>query len=337
MNEPVDRAELETALRHIPADDREMWVNMAMCVKSGLGDSGFALWDAWSRTSESYNQASARSVWRSVKASGKMGVATLFYLAQQWGYTPRAKPKPRKDRLEMAEWQKNLEAERRTDAEKQRNLQAHASDRAKKMLAKATIDVHPYLTNKGFPEYKISVLDGNILVPMRPFTNYFQLSSLQIIKPDGEKRFLKHGKAQGSVYLIGRSPERWWCEGLATGLSIKMALQEIYAYVQVIVAFSAHNLASLANAGYIVADRDPWMCQDCKFKWRDHKSQCPSCAGKRFIEPTGEKYAKRTGLPYWVPPMYGDANDFHQKYGIRALAQELNTMRETQNPFKSRR
>lgn len=336
MNEPVDRIELERALRFIPADDRQTWVNMAMCVKSALGDSGFAIWDAWSQTSESYNKSSARVVWRSVKAGGKMGVGTLFYLAQQWGYSPRSKPRTQQTRQQRAEWQAKLAEERRREEEKTRRRQAEAAKRAEKMIADAKISEHPYLVDKGFPEQRMSVLEGNLLVPMRSYAKYSELTSLQIIKPDGQKRFLKFGKAQGSVFLIGRNPERWWCEGLATGLSVKYALQELYAHVQVIVTFSAHNLASLAKAGFIVADRDPWSCRDCKFKWLDRRPTCPSCKGKNFVEPTGEKYARSTGLPYWMPPMYGDANDFHQKHGLKALARELSVMRETKVPFKRR-
>ena len=37
----------------------------------------------------------------------------------------------------------------------------------------------------------------------------------------------------------------------------------------------------------------------------------------------GERAAKKTGKPYWVPPEVGDANDFHQAHGIKALSGNL--------------
>ncbi|MFV1976004.1 MAG: PriCT-2 domain-containing protein [Candidatus Scalindua sp.] len=34
-----------SALRYIPADERETWVRVGMVLKSELGDSGYSLWD----------------------------------------------------------------------------------------------------------------------------------------------------------------------------------------------------------------------------------------------------------------------------------------------------
>ena len=95
------------------------------------------------------------------------------------------------------------------------------------------------------------------------------------------------------------SSEQWWCEGLATGLSILAALRLLSRRARVTVCFSALNLSRVARErGIVVADRD-------------EESR------------TGENAARQTGLRYWLPPDPGDANDFHQAYGVRALADEL--------------
>lgn len=80
-----DIADIRSALSCIPATDREIWVQMGMAVKSKLGDSGFGIWDEWSSTAHNYSEKAARSVWRSIKA-GSIGVGTLFYTAEQYGW-----------------------------------------------------------------------------------------------------------------------------------------------------------------------------------------------------------------------------------------------------------
>ena len=47
-----DRPRIEVALRHIPADDRDLWLRIGMAIKAGMGEDGFDLWDDWSRSSD---------------------------------------------------------------------------------------------------------------------------------------------------------------------------------------------------------------------------------------------------------------------------------------------
>ncbi|MBK7352200.1 MAG: PriCT-2 domain-containing protein, partial [Gemmatimonadetes bacterium] len=66
--------QIESAISYIPAIDRELWVEIGMAVKSELGDSGFDLWDRWSSQADSYNEKSARAVWKSIKPVGGIGI-----------------------------------------------------------------------------------------------------------------------------------------------------------------------------------------------------------------------------------------------------------------------
>lgn len=196
-------------------------------------------------------------------------------------------------------------------AQEERERQEDAREFADGMVKRAGLDIHPYLSAKGFPKEKGLVLDGDLLVPMREFKLYRQINSLQRIAADGTKLFLPGGKAKGSVFFIGPllARERWLVEGYATGLSVRAALRELHREAQVVVCFSAGNLAhvgvlvrELRPVAYVMADNDK------------------SGAGK--------KAANETGLPWAMPPEVGmDANDLHQRDGLRALVGLIRTVR----------
>lgn len=200
-----------------------------------------------------------------------------------------------------------IRAQRAIQAAQERARHTEASAKAEDMVKRAAFDVHPYLKAKGFPEERGLVLDGELLVPMREFSLYKKVNSVQRILPDGAKLFLPGGKAKGSVFFIGpyAANERWLVEGYATGLSVRAALRELHRDAQVIVCFSAGNLAHVGKLvkaqrpkAYVFADND--------------KSGA------------GAKAAEETGLPWCMAPEVGtDANDWHAREGVRELAKLL--------------
>ena len=201
------------------------------------------------------------------------------------------------ERIGQSEWKARQAISRASEAARQSEAKATAAT----MLNRAVIDIHPYLSTKGFPQERGLVLDGELLIPMRDFGLYKRLNSLQRISADGQKLFLPGGKAKGSVFLIGpfMARERWLVEGYATGLSVRAALHELHRDAQVVVCFSASNLTHvgrlvkpLSIPAFVMADND--------------KSGA------------GAKAAKETGL-FWTMPMIEgyDANDWHREYGIR--------------------
>ena len=98
---------------------------------------------------------------------------------------------------------------------------------------------------------------GDLLVPMRHHRSG-KLQSLQSITPEGGKRFFPGGAASKAAFNIGRSQVTWYCEGYATGLSVRAALERLYRRDQVVICFSAHNLPVVAEpGGYVVADHGP--------------------------------------------------------------------------------
>ena len=81
-----DRPRIEVALRHLPADDRDLWLRIGMAIKAGMGEDGFELWDHWSRSSARYRDTDARDVRRSLRPDGGISLATLFFEAKKHGY-----------------------------------------------------------------------------------------------------------------------------------------------------------------------------------------------------------------------------------------------------------
>ena len=191
-----------------------------------------------------------------------------------------------------------------------RARQIGARELAADMMKRALLTEHPYLVAKGFPDERGLVLDGELLIPMREFRLYKKLNSLQRIAADGSKLFLPGGKAKGSVFFLGpyMSQERWLVEGYATGLSVLAALHELHRKAQVVCCFSAGNLAhvgrlvkELRPTAHVFADND--------------------------VSKAGSDAAEQTGLPWVMAPEVGmDANDYHARYGLRALAKLIRDM-----------
>lgn len=205
-----------------------------------------------------------------------------------------------------------LRARAAIDKAAERARQGEARSKAEDMVKRAALDVHPYLAAKGFPQEKGFVLDGELLIPMREFGRYSQINSVQRIAADGKKLFLSGGKAKSSVFFIGPTlaRERWLVEGYATGLSVRAALRWLHTDGQIVVCFSAGNLAHIGKLvrswsvpSFVMADND--------------KSGA------------GEAAAEETGLMWCMPgDVDTDANDMHQREGIGALAEFIRAVRQ---------
>ena len=282
---------IDQALSYVDPTERDTWVRMGMAIKSELGDPGFEVWDQWSQQADNYQAGAAKAVWRSLSPGGGVGIGSLYFEARQAGWTGEGATERPIVRSRICT----------TDPAKELR-RAAARIEAQSMLDRAARAPHNYLGKKGFPLEVGLCLDGKLLVPMRDHrTN--QLNSIQSIAADGTKKFLTGGKASGSVFRMGNGSTRWLVEGFATALSVRAALRSLYCNDPVVACFSAHNLTNVPGS-FVVADNDE--------------------------SGTGEKYALKTGLPYWMPPEIGDANDHHRQHGLPALADALRTLRNSQ-------
>lgn len=300
-------AKTERALSFISSDDRDTWVRMAMAVKSEFGEDGFSLWDSWSQGAESYNAKSAKAVWRSINAAGKMGIGSLFHEAAANGWRDNGEHRgPLTEQEQVEKRRARAARDAATVAEENRKHRGYrsAAAAAQKVIEQCELKTHFYLNSKGLPDAVALVNDSTLIVPMRNLeTN--EIQGMQTIDwlPD-ERRWEKkmaHGmRAKGAVLRLGnqRAKETFLCEGYATGLSIELALRRLRLQASVLICFSDSNMAHVATMitgrAFVCADND--------------------------VSLAGEKAAKRTGLPWCMSDVVGeDANDLAHRAGLAAL------------------
>lgn len=180
--------------------------------------------------------------------------------------------------------------------------QRKAAERAEWILSQCELAPHPYLAAKGFPEESANVWQSKtglmLVIPMRVGKD---LVGCQLISETGEKRFLSGQRTSDAAFVFDSRGPIVLCEGYATALSCRAALTAIKARYTIFVCFSAHNLGRLSRelpTGLVVADNDASL--------------------------TGERVAKETGWPYFMPPTVGhDFNDFHQSTSLFKASQAL--------------
>lgn len=255
---------LREALLYVPPRERETWIRMGMAVKSELGDDGFNLWNEWSQADESYNEADARAVWRSISANGKVTAGTLFHEARRYGYAANDSPIQTR-----ADDSSNRERDRAAEREAKRRDEAAEKALMIWRAAVPATDDHPYLRRKGVaavstlrtidvqsvarilgyvPKSSGDLLTGSILVV--PVKVGDSLSTLELIDSDGGKSAiaggakargywsaepLPSGDGDGLTVQIG--------EGVATVLSAREATGDTS-----IAALSCSNLPNVAVA-----------------------------------------------------------------------------------------
>lgn len=176
---------------------------------------------------------------------------------------------------------------------------AKAAQRAESILAECELATHPYLTGKGFPEEMVNVWkresDNVMVIPMRIGN---AIAGCQLVKPDGDKKFLFGQRSGGAQFVFGNKGQHFLCEGYATALSARQALKNLKVPYTLHVTFSAGNMKKVAEAlpaGIVLADNDE--------------------------SGTGERVAREIGWPYWISDQVKeDANDFAQRAGGFALA-----------------
>lgn len=85
----TDLTAISEALTFLNADDYGVWIKSGLGLKESLGDAGFALWDTFSRRSETKyeGEAATRKRWDRLKPrSGGLTVASIFYWAEKNGW-----------------------------------------------------------------------------------------------------------------------------------------------------------------------------------------------------------------------------------------------------------
>lgn len=185
-------------------------------------------------------------------------------------------------------------AQRQGDAER-------AAKKAGWIMHQTELATHPYLCRKGFPEELGNVWNDLLVVPMR---RDGRIVGAQLIDQEGGKRFLAGQTTKGAAFVFDAKGLPIFCEGYATGLSIRAAMKALKMRYTIHVCFSAGNVESVAAkvpGGLVVADCD--------------------------LNGIGEGAARKTGKPYWTSDAVGeDFNDYQARKGIFQSAMSLKSI-----------
>ena len=303
MSDTPPLAEAIEAADFLSPEDRSTWIAVGMSLHEGYGEDAFDAWAAWSARSAKWNVHVGRSQWRSFRRGGGRGLGTLFKLARQAGWRPKARerqetPQERRDRIEARRKAEARERRKREAEDKaRRERAARAAEQARQMIQDSIDAPHPYMDAKFPREERVagqnpwttglisaSLVDGSaLLIPMfHPVTD--EIRALQVIQPDGSRKFQPYGVlTRGLVHRLGQRhgpPQTWFTEGYATGIACLLALwARGRREDQVCVCFAASQFRyakRLSSTGIVVADNDA-----DGLKYAEE-------SGLRFVVPGGE-------------------------------------------------
>jgi putative DNA primase/helicase len=82
------QARVEDALHVIPADEYDTWLRVGMALHATGELWARPLWDTWSQRSTKYDPTRQEQTWAGFRPDGGTTIATVFHLAQQYGYHP---------------------------------------------------------------------------------------------------------------------------------------------------------------------------------------------------------------------------------------------------------
>jgi hypothetical protein len=90
----TDPDEIKEMLRHIPADDYDTWFRVVGAIYKELGDSGFWLFDEWSRKSKKYSSRDVKRKWKDASKITNISAGTIYHMAEE--FSPGCREKYRK-------------------------------------------------------------------------------------------------------------------------------------------------------------------------------------------------------------------------------------------------
>lgn len=249
---PPDLAQCRAMLACISAADRDTWVRMGMALHSEYpGTDGFAAFDAWSQTAESYDTKATRATWKSYKP-GPVKIGTLIDEAKRHGFTFEVDGAnaPAESPDDIA--RRNAEREQRAKIEKAAiaKRQEQTAKTAQTALQGASdTGTSEYLARKRCGAYGLKFArDGAVLVPMQDGSG--AILNVQRILPNGEKRFLPGGRKSGLWHWVGAIPADNDYNGpllIAEGYATAASLYEACA-LPCAVALDCGNLMHVAHS-----------------------------------------------------------------------------------------
>ncbi|MFZ6726175.1 DUF5906 domain-containing protein [Undibacterium sp. MH2W] len=329
---PVSLDTARKALGFVSPEDRDTWVRMGMALKAEYGEQAFDTWDQWSASSSSYSEGSTKSVWKSIKEGGKVGIGSLLGAAKDAGFVIDREDivvDPAKVAAEKAE----REAKAKKTEENRIKAAAAAAVRAGSQWRMAEKDgVSPYLERKKVMAEACRFLTGGgIIIPMLRYDEVpAKLVGKQQIEADGTKKYSGGMDKQGAMVRLGQSDISfdeviYVCEGYATGGSIRAALE--YKST-VFVCFDTSGLIhgtkilrAIYPSNHIVfcAD-DDYLTGNAGF---EKASSAASVIGNASVFLPVFCVPRRESKKDESLPMLTDCNDLHVSESLETLQSQL--------------
>lgn len=232
---------------------------------------------------------------------------------------------------------RQITAEERAELERKRQAQAQAAQQAREQLAaQAAMDGaqlwaaaarqgrSAYLARKAVDAEGCRYLqDGSIVIPLlrydRPRDQALQ--GLQVIRADGSKRFTRGLAKTGACLRLGHvvvGEPILLCEGYATALSVRMALERRFP---VFVAVDAGNLQPVAELLRSLHDEPIVICADDDWQTVGNPGRHKAHLCARDVIDCGYLWPQFKGATRG--PKDTDFNDLHLREGLGAVRRQL--------------
>lgn len=223
-----------------------------------------------------------------------------------------------------------LQARRQAQAEADARERAAAAEQA--AMSAADLWAHaartgesPYLGRKGVDAEACRFLPGGaIVIPLLRYDapRESALRGAQVIQADGSKRFTKGFQKPGVCCRLGHAvvgEPVLICEGYATGLTLRMAVQR---RLPVVVALDAGNLLPVGELMRALHPTSPILiCADDDWRTKDNPGRAKAWAAARAVARCMVTY------PIFRPGMRmvkdTDFNDLHQREGLHMVRRQL--------------
>jgi putative DNA primase/helicase len=320
MNAP-DLMTVQSALSFVPANcSREVWVNIGNALKREFGAAGLDVWLDWSADDAAFNRKTAMQVWKSLKRL-VVPIGFVFKEAKLFGFEFEKQAYQAPSAEVLAQRKADREAaEQRELAQAQRDKES-AKAYSQRLWSEA--EKHgksPYLVKKGVEGEACRYLNGTLLVPMLDYAQEpAEFVGVQRIKPDGAKLFPKGVAKSGSACRLGafKGGLALLCEGYATGLSLRMAVQH---KLPVLVTFDVGNMVKVLH---MMREKHPdWVLLVCA----DNDQKTKGNPGIRLAK----KAIKGLASVDVIYPNFAvadressDFNDLHASKGLEAVRRQL--------------
>ncbi|WP_052481023.1 PriCT-2 domain-containing protein [Gilvimarinus agarilyticus] len=195
--EQCSLSDVVNALQFIDADcSRDDWVQVGMAIKSEFADA-FDVFDAWSQNADSYKPRDCLATWKSIKASGGVGIGTLFKQAMGRGFEFDKRELTDAEKREFA-IEREARAKKRAEVEAREQAETAAWH---KRIAEAAQYIWLGLVPEGESEYLAKKQVGAYGV------RFVQKGLVIVFGETPEQLRLIHGRAEINAFFKNRSKD----------------------------------------------------------------------------------------------------------------------------------